>query len=126
MQLNTFMPFALKPYFQQELKAYRSAMREQKLTDAWNHLERAHVIGQAYPYEHSLTHWKMLVFGCRIKNLREIIGQVPRLLLGGVKSFVGTIPVGNTGGANVPPMKSMPVPEEIQQMFRQAGIIKSY
>jgi hypothetical protein len=44
----------------------------------------------------------MLRFGIKIKDRREIIGQIPRLLVGGVKSFVGKIPVGNTGGANVP------------------------
>ena len=44
-----------------------------------------------------------VLFGIRIKDIREIIGQIPRLLVGGVKSFVGEIPVGNTGGANVPP-----------------------
>lgn len=97
-------------------------MECKKLNEAWRHLEKAHVIGQAYPFEHSLIHWKMLVFGCKIKNLREIIGQIPRLLVGGVKSFVGTIPVGNTGGANVPPMRSMPIDQEILDIFQRVGI----
>jgi hypothetical protein len=47
----------------------------------------------------------MLQFGIKIKSTNEVIGQIPRLLIGGVKSFVGHIPVGNTGGANVPPLK---------------------
>ena len=49
----------------------------------------------------------MLLFGFKIKDIKEIIGQIPRLVVGGVKSFVGEIPVGNTGGANVPLLKSM-------------------
>lgn len=116
------MPHALKPFFRAELVLYQTAMRRYDLTQAWRHLEKAHVIGQAYPYEHSLIHWKMLLFGCKIKSLREVIGQIPRLLVGGVKSFVGTIPIGNTGGANVPPMRSMPIEQEIMDIFQRAGI----
>jgi hypothetical protein len=38
-------------------------------------------------------------------------------LVGGVKSFVGHIPVGNTGGANVPPLKAMDIPDDIQKIL---------
>ncbi|MBL0098412.1 MAG: DUF3703 domain-containing protein [Bacteroidetes bacterium] len=80
---------------------------------SWRHLERAHILGQPYPYEHTAVHWKMFCFGIKEKNYKEVIGQMPRLLVGGVKSFVGHIPVGNTGGANVPPLKPMEIPEDI-------------
>lgn len=59
----------------------------------------------------------MLQFGFKIKNAKEIVGQIPRLLVGGVKSFVGHIPVGNTGGANVPPLRAMEIPEDIQKIL---------
>jgi hypothetical protein len=59
----------------------------------------------------------MLIFGIKIKDLREIIGQIPRLLVGGIKSFVGEIPVGNTGGANVPPLKRMEIPKELKRIM---------
>lgn len=97
-------------------------MQMEDLPRAWRHLERAHVIGQVYPYEHSFAHWKMLQFGFRIKSIREIAGQIPRLLVGGVKSFVGKIPVENTGGANVPPLRPLPIESDILQKFHQAGI----
>lgn len=122
MKLYTRMPVSLQPFFNEALDLYAKAMLQKDLAEAWHQLERAHVIGQAYPYQHSLVHWKMLVFGCKIKSLKEILGQIPRLLVGGVKSFVGTIPVGNTGGANVPPMRSMPIQEEIKTIFIQAGV----
>jgi len=54
----------------------------------------------------------------KIKNTKEVLGQIPRLLVGGVKSFVGTIPVGNTGGANVPPLKSMDIPDDLQIIIK--------
>lgn len=122
MKLNTRMPNTLRPFFKAELELYKTAMQYKQFTEAWGHLEKAHVIGQAYPYEHSLVHWKMLVFGCKIKSVKEVFGQIPRLLVGGAKSFVGTIPIGNTGGANVPPMRSMPIDQEILNVFEKAGV----
>jgi len=59
----------------------------------------------------------MLLFGIKIKDTKEVIGQIPRLLVGGVKSFVGKIPVGNTGGANVPPLKVMEIPNDLKQII---------
>ena len=115
--MNIRFPKRLKHYFLRELVLYRSALEINDLSDAWLHLERAHIIGQSYPYPHTYAHWLMLKFGFRIKNTNEILGQLPRLLVGGVKSFVGKIPVGNTGGANVPPLKPMPLPEDIQKIF---------
>ena len=97
----------------EELKKAEHYFVKQDFQICWYHLERAHILGQPYPYHHTLVHWKMLLIGIKIKNRKEIIGQIPRLLVGGVKSFVGEIPVGNTGGANVPPLKSMKIPADL-------------
>ena len=122
MTFNTSMPSTLQPYFGRELQSYYCSLKENNLQQAWRHLEKAHVIGQAYPFKHTYVHWKMLQFGIKLKSTKEVIGQVPRLLIGGVKSFVGKIPVGNTGGANIPPLKTIPVEQEIIEIFKQAGV----
>ena len=88
------------------------------LPDAWRHLERAHIISQAWCKQHTYTHWRMLRFGFKIKNWKEVLGQLPRLLFGGIKSFVGIIPVGNTGGSNVPPLRVMEIPEDLEKMLK--------
>jgi hypothetical protein len=119
MRLNTSIPKGLKVYVDAEIKAYRNSFRNKDLALAWWHLERAHILGQAYPIEHTWVHWEMLKFGYRIKNLSEIMGQIPRLLVGGVKSFVGKIPVGNTGGANVPPLMPMEIPEDLKRILNR-------
>lgn len=111
------MPAGLKPFFEKELQQARAAFAQNNLLQSWRHLERAHILGQPYPYQHSLVHLKMLHFGIQTKNTREIIGQLPRLLVGGVKSFVGVIPVGNTGGANVPPLKPMQIPNDLKRII---------
>lgn len=121
----TWMPTSLKPYYKAELDKYRIKYSAGNLKSAWNHLERTHIIGQKYPCAHTFVHWKMLQFGIKIKNRKEIIGQIPRLIFGGVKSFVGKIPVGNPGGANVPPLKSFTIKKEIQDIFAKAGIIST-
>ncbi|MCR9154102.1 MAG: DUF3703 domain-containing protein [Bacteroidetes bacterium] len=122
MNYNTKMPKTLAPYFNRELLEYQRCFKAGELQRAWHHLERAHIIGQLYPYHHSYVHWKMLLFGIHIKDAKEIAGQIPRLVIGGVKSFVGKIPVGNTGGANIPPLKSLPVSDELLSIFKKAGI----
>ena len=53
----------------------------------------------------------------KVKNFKEVVGQIQGLLVEGIKSFVGKIPVGNTGGADVPPLKPMEIPADL------AGII---
>lgn len=122
MKLHTAMPAKLKPYFNKELKDYQNEFNKGDLQAAWKHLERAHIIGQRYPFSHSFAHWKMLQFGFKIKNTKEIIGQIPRLVFGGVKSFVGKVPVGNPGGANVPPLKPFPIEQDIQAIFKELDL----
>jgi hypothetical protein len=117
MKINTAMPAGLKPFYRSELAQSAIAFSKGELQRSWNHLERAHIIAQPYPVQHTAVHWKMLKFGVRIKSFREVIGQVPRLLVGGVKSFVGKVPVGNTGGANVPPLMPMEIPEDLARII---------
>lgn len=122
MKFHSKMPKTLAPYFNRELIEYERSFNASELQRAWHHLERAHIIGQLYPYHHSYVHWKMLLFGIHVKDLKEVIGQIPRLVIGGVKSFVGKIPLGNTGGANIPPLKPLPISEELLEIFKTAGI----
>ena len=122
MKFYTSLPSSLQPYYQEELKASQLEYQNGNLERSWQHLERAHILGQRYPYAHSYVHWKMLQFGIKIKNGKEVLGQIPRLIFGGVKSFVGKVPVGNPGGANVPPLKPFPIEEELQEMFANAGL----
>lgn len=117
LNFKTSMPGILKPYFRQEFVHYKASFAAREYAKAWRHLERAHIIGQPWPSEHSYVHWQMLRFGLAIKDSHEVIGQLPRLLVGGVKSFVGKIPNGNTGGANVPPLKPMEIPEDLKRIL---------
>ena len=120
MKIHTTMPGSVKPFYREELLQAKNAFDKKLYRQSWQHLERAHILGQPYPFEHTEVHWKMLCFGIKIKNGKEILGQIPRLLVGGVKSFVGKIPVGNTGGADVPPLKPMEIPEDLAVIINNA------
>lgn len=113
MKLYFKIPAGLKIEVEKELSLSKQTFIKSELQTSWRHLERAHILGQSYPIEHTKSHWQMLLFAFRIKNTKEIIGQMPRLLIGGIKSFVGEIPLGNTGGADVPPLKQMEIPNDL-------------
>ena len=117
------MPKQLKPFYREELLLAKNEFDKKHYQQSWRHLERAHILGQPYPVEHTAVHWKMLGFGIKIKNGKEIMGQIPRLLLGGIKSFVGKIPVGNTGGANVPPLQPMEIPGDLAAVINRSKIL---
>ncbi len=116
---KTRMPPRLVPIYRQELGRAKVAFAQKHFQQSWRHLERAHILAQPYPLQHTAVHWKMLLFGIKIKDLREIAGQLPRLLVGGIKSFVGQIPVGNTGGVRVPPLRPMEIPEDLARIIEE-------
>jgi Protein of unknown function (DUF3703) len=115
------MPEGLRPHYEKELSEAHRNFLFGNLMLAWRHLERAHILGQPWAVEHTHVHWRMIQFGFRIKDWTEIAGQIPRLIVGGVKSFVGKIPVGNTGGANVPPLQPMEIPDDLKALLKSYG-----
>lgn len=119
MKLYFNIPKSLYPFYKLELEKARELFKENKLQECWRHYERAHILGQRYPLQHSYVHWQMLKFGIKIKSTKEVFGQFTRLVFGGVKSFVGTVPIGNTGGANVPPLKPMEIPNDLQEILNK-------
>jgi hypothetical protein len=121
MEWNWTMPATLRPSYEKELQQDHTCLEQEPVLAAWRHLEGAPILGQPYRGEHTGVHGKMLGFGIRAKNAREIVGQLPRLRVGGIKSWAGTIPAGNTGGANVSPIKPMPLPADLQQLIQRHG-----
>ncbi|MES2286216.1 MAG: DUF3703 domain-containing protein [Bacteroidota bacterium] len=117
MKFHFKIPEGLKVEVNKELREAQKTFQKGELQTSWRHLERAHILGQAHPFEHTQSHWHMMCFAFKIKNTKEIAGQIPRLLIGGIKSFVGEIPLGNTGGANVPPLKPLEIPDDLKRIL---------
>ncbi len=103
--------------FERELAQAADAEAAGALPQAWRHLERAHVLSQAHAWPHVRAHWAMAVFAWRRQNVRELLGQMPRLLLAAPGSWSGRTPLGNTGGADVGILTPMPIPEELKSLL---------
>ena len=84
------------------------------------HLERAHILGQSFPIAHARTHWWMLKVGWKRRDFVEVTGQIPRIL-GALLFSRMWVPIGNTGGARVPPFQPMPIPEDLQRLLDKYG-----
>ncbi|QNH01815.1 DUF3703 domain-containing protein [Pseudomonas sediminis] len=94
---------------QHELRARHSAAAL-----AW--LERAHILTQRRPWLHARSHWLMLQAGWQLGDLREVLGQIPRILAALLFSRIW-VPIGNTGRARVSAFQPMPMSEELRRLL---------
>ncbi|MFO0334489.1 MAG: DUF3703 domain-containing protein [Pseudomonadota bacterium] len=83
----------------------------------FHHLERAHFLGQTSTIEHVRVHALMFAWALRQRNIRELIGQLLRIVGAATKTVFGLVPVGNTGGSNVSPFEPMPIPADLQRIL---------
>ena len=105
----------IRPYVDAELAA-----AAQDPAQAFRHLERAHVLGQASTREHVRVHWRMLRWAWQHRDGRELFGQSFRLVGAATKTFIGLVPTGNTGGANVSGFRPMPIDPELEAIIERA------
>jgi hypothetical protein len=104
----------IRPYVDAELRAAREDPQNE-----FAHLERAHVLGQASTREHVRVHWRMLRWAWRHHDVREFAGQVLRITGAATKTFIGLVPTGNTGGANVSAVRPMPLDPELAAIIER-------
>jgi hypothetical protein len=93
------------------LAAAKEAQQRADWSECWQLLEDAHV----------RVHGSMLVTGWKARDVREVRGQILRLLAGGPASAVGRYPVGNTGRARVSAIQPMPVRPDLAEILTKAG-----
>lgn len=103
---------AAKPYLVKKLNHAHESFANRDDEAGFKALEDAHVIGQRSTYYHTLVHYKMLKYGLKRSNVKEVLGQIFRLIGAITKTAIGLLPAGNTGGTNVSPFKPMPISPE--------------
>ena len=103
-----------------EVARARNAEHRGQAEVEFRHLERAHVLGQHSTQDHVRAHLAMLRWGIRNRSLREVVGQLLRLVGAVTKTAIGWVPEGNTGGANVSPFKPMPIDPELRAIMLKA------
>ena len=93
---------------------------------AWRLLETAHVFSQPFAAFHLFVHWQMFRLAIFEKNVAEIIGQIPRLLLALPASIFRIYPPGNSGRSNVGMFASMAISkkdaDKMKELERQDKI----
>lgn len=110
---------SLQNHIQSELDSAEQHRDAGDFYSAFRHLERAHVLGQASTFHHTMIHWRMFKLGLGMRSAREIWGQLIRIIGAATKTPLGIYPTGNTGGANVWFFKPMPVPEDLKRLLDQ-------
>ena len=100
--------------FDNEIALAKELIAKGELEASSPHLERAHIIGQAFVVPHATAHWLMLRVELRRRRVMAALGQTVRILLGILGSAVG---VGNTGGTDIGMFKRMPIEPELQNII---------
>jgi len=108
----------LKTSFNEEMNKAILLIQNKELKKGFYHLERAHILGQRYVIPHIKTHWWMLKVALIKRSINEVFGQIIRIIFGALGSFIGLVPIGNTGGANVSMFLSMPIPKDLEIIIK--------
>lgn len=111
MKLSTSARHRLKV----EMTRHAAAAKDGEVNDAWQALERAHIVAQPQLGPHLRVHLLMLACALRTRDGREIIGQLARLALAPIGSLTGRLPAGNTGRSNVSAFAAMQMPTYLNE-----------
>ena len=110
----------IKPHWDLEVASAARAESDGDPHLAFRHLERAHILGQKSTWLHTQTHILTMRWGLRQPSSREVAGQLFRVVGAATKTAFGLVPAGNTGGANVSPFRTLPIPADLQILMRAA------
>ena len=115
------MNAAHRKSLEEEFALAKRLMLQRRDAEAFAHLERAHVLGQEYVRPHLRSHWLMLEIAARRRDPVAVLGQVVRIVLGGLGSAIGKVPTGNTGGTDISMFKRMPIAADLLAVMRDRG-----
>ncbi|MFC4604355.1 DUF3703 domain-containing protein [Rhodococcus kronopolitis] len=83
----------------------------------WEHLERAHILSQPYPWLHTRNHFAMLALALRQRDRRKALGRIVRVIVAAPGSALGRFPEGNTGRTAAGLTTPMQVPDDLAQIL---------
>lgn len=100
-----------------EMGEAREHLANRRFDQTFGCLKRAHVLGQLRLADHVVVHLLMLRIAIVRGDGREMRGQVLRLFATVPGHLFGWLPIGNTGGADVSPLKPMSIPADLAPHF---------
>ncbi|MBL8786410.1 MAG: DUF3703 domain-containing protein [Deltaproteobacteria bacterium] len=95
------------------------AARRTPAEEAWRHLERGHILSQPFAGLHVKVHVHMIRRAFRDRNWRELVGQLPRLVLAGPGSLLGRYPRGNRGTTTISMFRPEPMPSDLASLLSE-------
>jgi hypothetical protein len=105
--------------FDSALNEATALLRAGSAADSLDVLKRAHVLGQQDFVRHLRVHWLMLRAGWDLRDVREVVGQVLRILLVAPGHLSGRLPKGNPGTADVSAFATDAMPPELAQLLEK-------
>ncbi len=110
------MNLKLKKKFIQEIHDYKNSWSSRDYKACIHHLGRAHIISQQSPTLHLYVHWMMFWFALSQCDLREVVGQIVRLIVTIPGHLIGKVPKGNIGWSFVGLTQEMEIPDDIAEL----------
>ena len=108
--------------YKEELRLFEETSFNDEEATAWKHLERAHILSQNSIWNHTYIHWLMLTYAIKCGLWREVLGQIPRILLAGIGSAFGKAPIGNPGTVRVGIFQPALPPADLLPYLGQSNI----
>lgn len=82
-------------------KLLKQSQEEKNYLIALSYLEEAHILSQSKAWPHFQVHWKMFLLALRHTEFKEVLGQIPRIILAIPGSLLGLAPRGNVGSTKM-------------------------
>lgn len=115
---------AVKEVYTRELALAGQARQRRDFDRAVSHLERAHILGQRYLFAHFYTHVLLFAVARQRGQLREMAGQIIRLIAVVPGYLSGWVPKGNTGSANVSALQPMTPPADLAPLIASHNVAR--
>jgi len=114
------MKAIIRKHFAAEIHNAKAAIESGNFADAWTALQRAHILGQAYPLLHVFAHWEMLKLGWKQRDAKEVLGQfIPTILALPLTLLFRQKRSLRDGKVNVNNSKRIAIPEDLLQILNQ-------
>ena len=109
----------LNAAIQAEIDLYLVARRNRIQSKCSHHLGRAHILAQKRIIPHITVHLMMLFHALSRRDVKEIGGQLVRLLATVPGHLFNKLPKGNTGWANVSMFREMEIPSDLKKILER-------
>lgn len=104
-------------FIRNEYEGFQLAVQLGDVGQSWHRLQRIHIVSQHNIYYHVWSHFIMLRYAIQIRSVKEVFGQMIRLMLAPLGNLTGRIPFGNRGTSDVSPFLIETIPNDLKEFI---------